>query len=161
MDVEIRPDGSADAVNAVVALHGEVYESEYGLEPSFTREVATRLAELRRRGWPAEREGLWLAESGSHTLGSVTLSQESRALGQLGHLVLRPEARGSGTGRRLVDTVLGAARAAGYERLQLFTFSDLREAGALYRSVGFEVASAEDAVRWGRRMEWRRYELAL
>jgi GNAT superfamily N-acetyltransferase len=161
MEVEIRADGSADAVNAVVALHREVYESEYGLDPSFARDVATRLAEVRRRGWPDEREGLWLAESAGRTLGSVTLNRESRTVAQLGHLVLRPDARGSGTGRRLVETVLGAARAAGYERLQLFTFSDLREAGALYRSVGFEVASAEDAVRWGRRMEWRRYELAL
>jgi ribosomal protein S18 acetylase RimI-like enzyme len=60
-----------------------------------------------------------------------------------------------------VHTVLEAARAGGYERLQLFTFSDLRAAGALYRSVGFQVTSTEDVVRWGRRMQWQRYELAL
>ena len=89
------------------------------------------------------------------------MNEETRAVGQLGHLVLSPEARGAGSGRRLVNAVLDSARDAGYERLQLFTFSDLREAGALYRSVGFEVASAEDVVRWGRRMEWQRYELPL
>jgi ribosomal protein S18 acetylase RimI-like enzyme len=161
VEVEIQPDGTREAVNEVVRLHREVYESEYELEPSFGDSVATRLSELRRHGWPGPREGLWLARSGARTLGSITLNEETRTLGQLGHLVLLAEARRSGAGRRLVDTVLEAARAAGYERLQLFTFSDLRAAAALYRSVGFQVTSTEDVVRWGRRMQWQRYELAL
>jgi GNAT superfamily N-acetyltransferase len=161
VEVQIERDGSREAVNDVVRMHRDVYESEYGLDPSFGDDVATRLAELRRRGWPGAREGLWLARTADRTLGSITLREEAGAVAQLGHLVLMPEARGGGAGRRLVSAVLGAARDAGYERLQLFTFSDLREAGTLYRSVGFEVASAEDVVRWGRRMEWQRYELSL
>jgi len=156
--VDILP---SDDVNDVVRLHRAVYQAEYGLEPSFADEVATQMAELRRRGFPGPREGLWLARAGDEVLGTVTLIEESPALGRLGHLVLLPEARGTGAGRRLVETVLAAARQAGYERLHLFTFSDLRAAGRLYRSVGFEVARAEDTVRWGRRMTWQTYELAL
>jgi hypothetical protein len=57
--------------------------------------------------------------------------------------------------------VLEAARAAGYDRLELSTFSDLSAAGSLYRSVGFSVASSERSLRWGREMEWQRYELEL
>ena len=57
--------------------------------------------------------------------------------------------------------MLEAARAAGYERLQLFTFSDLGAARSLYQSVGFEKVSGERTVRWGREMEWERYELEL
>ena len=159
--MEIEQDGSRDAVNEVVRLHRQVYESEYELEPSFADDVAVQLAELSRSGWPRAREGLWLARLDGRTVGSVTLIQENRELGRLGHLVLLPDARGTGAGRRLVDTVLDAARAAGYARLNLFTFSDLRAAGSLYSSAGFEVASAEKAVRWGRRMQWQRYELAL
>jgi GNAT superfamily N-acetyltransferase len=151
----------SDDVNHVVRLHRAVYESEYGLEPSFADGVATQMAEFRRRGFPGPREGLWLARPDESVAGTITLIEESLALGRLGHLVLLPEARGNGAGRRLVNAVLGAARSAGYERLQLFTFSDLSAAGSLYRSVGFEVASSEDVVRWGRRMQWQRYELAL
>src|SRR5918997_5386318 len=151
----------SDDVNHVVRLHRAVYESEYGLEPSFAAGVATQMAEFRRRGFPGPREGLWLARVDDAVAGTITLIEESPTLGRLGHLVLLPEARGTGAGRRLVNTVLDAARAAGYERLQLFTFADLRAAGRLYRSVGFDVASSEDVVRWGRRMEWQRYELAL
>jgi GNAT superfamily N-acetyltransferase len=152
---------SSDDVNPVVRLHRQVYESEFGLDSSFADGVATQMAELRRRGFPGPREGIWLAEQHGEVVGTIALIEESQALGRLGDLVLVPEARGTGVGRRLVETVLDAARAAGYERLQLFTFSDLSAAGALYRSVGFEVASAEDVVRWGRRMVWQRYELSL
>jgi GNAT superfamily N-acetyltransferase len=156
--VQIVP---TDDVNPVVRLHRQVYEAEYGLDPSFAQGVATRLAELRREGFPGRREGIWLARLVGKTVGSITLNEENRELGRLGHLVLLPEARGTGAGRRLVETVLAAARATGYERLELYTFADLRAAGALYRSVGFEPTSTEDVVRWGRRMDWQRYELAL
>jgi GNAT superfamily N-acetyltransferase len=159
--VEIHADGSRDAVNEVVRLHREVYEGEYELEPSFGNEVATQLAELSRSGWPGPREGLWLARLADRTVGSVTLIQESSELGRLGHLVLLPETRGTGAGRRLVETVIAAAGAAGYERLHLFTFSDLSAAGSLYRSVGFVESSREHRRRWGRAMDWQRYELAL
>jgi GNAT superfamily N-acetyltransferase len=161
MEVEIHADGSRDAVNEVVRLHREVYEGEYDLEPEFANDVAVQLAELSRSGWPGPREGLWLARLDDRTVGSVTLIEEDAELGRLGHLVLVPDARGSGAGRRLVETVLAAARSAGYERLHLFTFSDLRAAGSLYRSVGFKRTSSEPRLRWGRSMDWDRYELAL
>jgi GNAT superfamily N-acetyltransferase len=159
--VTIRSGSSTKDVNTIVRLHRRVYEGEYGLDRSFARDVATRLAELRRGGWPGPREGLWIAESDGKAVGSITLNDQGGGLGRLGHLVLTPEARGSGAGRRLVERVLEAARAAGYERLELGTFSDLSAAGSLYRSVGFEAVSTEQAVRWGRQMEWQVYELEL
>jgi GNAT superfamily N-acetyltransferase len=161
MDVQIRAGGSARDVNAVVRLHRDVYEGEYGLDRTFTTDVATRLAELRRSGWPGEGEGLWIAEAGGRAVGSITLNNVGGGSGRLGHLVLTREARGSGAGRRLVEEVLEAARAAGYERLELATFSALGAAGSLYRSVGFVAVSTERSVRWGREMEWQRYELEL
>jgi GNAT superfamily N-acetyltransferase len=161
MEVEIRAGGSSDDVNTVVRLHGEVYEAEYGLDPDFAADVSLRLSELRRRGWPGPRDGLWIAETDGRPVGSITLDDQGGGLGQLGHLVLTPETRGTGTGRRLVEHVLEAARAVGYERLQLFTFHELSAARGLYQSVGFVKVSGEQTVRWGREMEWERYELAL
>ena len=161
MEVQIRAGGNSDDVNTVTRLHGDVYEAEYGLDPSFAADVALRLSERRRRGWPGPRDGLWIAEADGRPVGSITLDDQGGGLGQLGHLVLTPEARGTGTGRRLVEQVLETARAVGYERLQLFTFHELSAARSLYQSVGFVKVSGEDTVRWGREMEWERYELAL
>ena len=161
MNVSIRRGTSSKDVNTVVRLHRSVYENEYGLDRSFARDVATRLAELRRGGWPGPREGLWIAEADGRVVGSITLNDQGDGLGRLGHLVLTPESRGTGSGRRLVELVIEAARVAGYERLELGTFSDLTAAGSLYRSVGFTPASTEHSVRWGREMEWQVYELEL
>lgn len=161
MDVEIRTGGTSADVNTIVRLHGAVYASEFGLDPSFAADVATRLAELHRGGWPGRGEGVWIAEADGRAVGAITLNDLGGGLGRLGHLVLTPEARGSGTGRRLVEHVLEAARTAGYERLELVTFSDLRAAGALYRSVDFAKVSGERTTRWRREMDWERYELAL
>jgi putative acetyltransferase len=48
-----------------------------------------------------------------------------------------PSARGKGFGRRLLNDLLGEAKARGYRRVVLETASQLKEAIALYRSAGF------------------------
>jgi N-acetylglutamate synthase-like GNAT family acetyltransferase len=159
--VEIRPGSSAEDVNTLVRLHGEIYEGEFGIDQSFAEEVAVQMAELRRGGWPSEREGFWIAEADGRTVGCITLYERGDGMARLGHLLLTPDARGSGAGRRLVETVVEAAREAGYERLELGTFSELSAAIALYRSVGFERVSAERVTKWGRVLDWENYELAL
>jgi ribosomal protein S18 acetylase RimI-like enzyme len=160
--VEIRSGDSASDVNDLVKVNGEVFEREYALTPAFAGDMAVQLAELRRSGWPAgPREGLWMAELDGTVVGGVTLRDLGHGLARLGHLALQPEARGSGAGRRLVESVVEAARAAGYERVELLTFSALTEARALYRRIGFELTSIERTVRWGREMDWERWELSL
>jgi N-acetylglutamate synthase-like GNAT family acetyltransferase len=159
--VQIRPGDSAGDVNELVRVNGEVFEPEYALSPAFAGDMAVQLAELRRSGWPGEREGLWIAEADGTVVGGVTLRDLGGGLARLGHLALQPEARGSGAGRRLVESVLDAARAAGYERVELMTFSELTEARELYRRTGFEMTSSEHTVRWEREMDWERWELSL
>ena len=41
------------------------------------------------------------------------------------------------------------------------TFSDLVDAREIYRRGGFELMASEHMVRWGRELEWERWELAL
>ena len=161
MTVEIRSGGSAEDVNEVVRINGAVFEPEHGLDPSFANDMAVGLAALRRSGWPGDGEGLWMAELDGRVVGAITLRGVGAGLARLGHLALMPEARGSGAGRRLVATVVAAARAAGYERLELMTFSDLATARELYRREGFLMTSSEHVMRWGRELDWERWELAL
>ena len=161
MEVTIRSGGSAEDVNAIVRINGEVFEPEYGLEPSFAADMAVQLAELRRSGWPRERDGCWIAELDGQPVGAVTMRDLGDGLARLGPLALRPEARGTGAGRRLFETVVEAARAAGYERMELLTFRELEAAREIYRRGGFEMTSREHMVRWGRELDWERWELAL
>ena len=159
--MQIRRGGSYGDVNDLVRINGEVFEPEHGLDPSFAGDMAVQLAELRRSGWPGEGEGMWIAELDGRAVGAITLRDLGGGLARLGHLALQPDARGSGAGRRLVETVLVAARDAGYERVELVTFSDLVPARELYRRAGFEMTSSEHVLRWGRELDRERWELAL
>jgi GNAT superfamily N-acetyltransferase len=160
--VEIRRGDSAGDVNDLVRVNREVFESEYALSPAFAGDMAVQLAELRRSGWPSgPGAGLWMAELDGRVMGGVTLRDLGGGLARLGHLALMPEARGTGAGWGLISSVIEAARAAGYERIELMTFSGLTAARDLYRRAGFEMTSTERTVRWGREMDWERWELSL
>jgi ribosomal protein S18 acetylase RimI-like enzyme len=161
MPVDIRSDLRPGDIGDIVRMHGEVYAREYGLDASFEASVAATLGMLIRRGWPGEGEGIWVAESDGERVGAVILSDEGDGLSRLRMFVLRPEYRGAGVGRRLFDELLASARAAGHERMELDTFSELRAAAHLYRDAGFRRVSARRQLLWGREIEFERYELEL
>ena len=53
-------------------------------------------------------------------------------------LYLRPQFRGKGLGRVLVDRIIAEARQMGYQRMRLDTVEPvMRDAVAMYRKIGF------------------------
>jgi ribosomal protein S18 acetylase RimI-like enzyme len=52
-------------------------------------------------------------------------------------LAVRPEARGRGVGRALVDTVIDRAASLGVRQLLLLTQSEMKTAHRIYEQVGF------------------------
>jgi GNAT superfamily N-acetyltransferase len=159
--VEIRSGLRPGDIGDVVRMHGEVYAREYGLDATFEASVAETLGVLVRRGWPEEGEGIWVAEADGERVGAIILTDEGDGLSRLRMFVLRPDHRGAGVGRRLLEELLARARAAGHERMELDTFSELRAAAHLYRGAGFRRVSARRQVMWGREIEFERYELEL
>lgn len=56
---------------------------------------------------------------------------------EMKRLYVQPEFRGSGAGRMLSESILDAARKAGYDCVLLDTLSDMECARALYEDLGF------------------------
>lgn len=69
--------------------------------------------------------------------GCVALRNLVNGICEMKRLYIRPEYRGKGIGKELVKIIIGEAEKIGYTRMRLDTVPAMKEAIALYRSMGF------------------------
>lgn len=94
------------------------------------------IAENLAKGWPH-----FVALDGKKLIGWCDIvgdARENQAHGASLGMGLRRDYRGQGIGRRLIETTIAAAWAAGFKRIQLTVNADNAAGIALYRKVGFE-----------------------
>ena len=156
----LRHDLRPGDLGTVLRMHGVLYAAEYGFNHIFESYVAETLAGLGRTYRP-DRDRLWLAERDGQVVGTVAIVGREAGAAQLRWLLVRPEARGLGLGRRLVAEALDFCRAGGYASVFLWTVSALDEAARLYVSCGFRKTETLPPTRWGVEVIEERYDLAL
>ncbi len=93
------------------------------------------LAELPRLLGPRGR--ILVARLDGADVGIGVLKPISSDVGEVKRMYVRPQARGAGIARALIETLLGEARKIGYATVRLDSAGFMTAAHALYRSVGF------------------------
>jgi DNA-binding MarR family transcriptional regulator/N-acetylglutamate synthase-like GNAT family acetyltransferase len=144
----------------VVHRHGALYAREYGYDDEFEGLVAQIVARFVQR-YDAKRERCWIAERDGENIGCVFLVKKSPTVAQLRLLLVEPAARGSGLGTRLVGECVRFARQAGYQKLVLWTQSELAAARRLYEAAGFRLTSSERHHNFGKSLVAEIWELVL
>ena len=140
MDIEIIP--GYERPEEIGALFDEYTAMLVENDPSFAAYLAQQRYddELRhleaKYGAPAGR--LYLARCGGESAGCIALRRIDGSRCELKRLYVRPAFRGRGLGRALTERLIDDARGIGYREMLLDTLPFLREAIALYRSLGFE-----------------------
>lgn len=133
----IRPASAADAE----AVRGMVFPvlREFGYEPEPEGHDAD-LYDLDR--WYDGRSGLFLVvvDPTGRVVGTGGLRRFDADRAEVKKMYLVPVARGRGLGRRVMDVLVGFARAAGYRGIVLESSSRLQAGLAFYERYGFRAA---------------------
>jgi GNAT superfamily N-acetyltransferase len=160
MEARIRTLGRPGDLGWVVQAHGEVYADEFGWDTTFEALVSQIVADYASTRDP-DREAAWIAEVDGRRVGCVFCVAADERTAQLRILLVHPDGRGHALGGRLVDTCLSFARAAGYERMTLWTNHPLTAARRIYLDRGFSLVEEEPHRSFGAELVGQTYELDL
>ena len=80
---------------------------------------------------------LLLAKDGDFPIGIICIRKSLPDIGEIKRMYVRPEFRGQGIGRSLLDSAIVESQNIGYSKIRLDSTRFMKIAHALYKSAGF------------------------
>jgi ribosomal protein S18 acetylase RimI-like enzyme len=145
MTVEVR---RAQSEADFGRLYELLIEYEAALAPELRHGCVSGPERLKRAY--VKENAAFLAASEGHDIGCLAVKRLDRATAVMQRLFVKPQHRGMGAARALVEAALAFLRNRRYTRVVLDTDkAQLNAAYRLYRSLGFEECAPYGAVSYG------------
>lgn len=157
--VSLRTHRAGD-IGWITMRHAALYAEEYGYGPHFEALVAEIGAEFLKNFQP-KHERCWIADIDGVPAGSVCLVRADAKTAKLRLMFLEPWARGKGIAQKLVAECIAFARKCGYQKIMLWTQSELTAARKLYANAGFNLIASKPHADFGKKLIGETWELKL
>ncbi len=144
----------------ITMRHGALYAEEYGYGPHFEAMVAEICAGF-LKNYDAKSERCWIAEVDDVAVGSVCLVRADKKTAKVRLMFMEPWARGRGIAQKLLDECIAFAKARRYEKIVLWTQSELLAARKLYVRAGFKLIETKPHADFGKKLLGEIWELKL
>ena len=155
-DISIRTELKPGDMGNVIAMHGRLYQEEYGFGIQFETYVAKGLCEFYEKYQP-ERNRIWACEHEGRMIGFLLLMDRGEAA-QLRYFLIEPEYRGIGLGSKLIGLFMEFLQECGYQAAYLWTTHELTTAATLYQRVGFKLTEEKESTAFGKALIEQRYD---
>lgn len=132
----------------VIGEHARHYAENDGFDDSFAALVA-QVVEAFTAGHDPSCERGWVAERDGARQGCIFCVRLDAQTANLRLFLVRPDARGTGLGRHLLETCMAFARSSGYARMQLWTHESHEAACRLYRRAGWQLNDSRPVRSFG------------
>jgi DNA-binding MarR family transcriptional regulator/GNAT superfamily N-acetyltransferase len=155
----LRPHRPGD-IGYITYRHAVFYSQTYGFDATFDAYVASGLSQFIMQYDP-QKEYLWVAEEETTLAGSIAIVNVKNAVAQLRWFLVEPQFRGRGLGKKLLSEAIAFCKRRNYQKIILWTVSNLYAARKLYEQFGFQVSTNKTHQIWGQELTEELWELEL
>lgn len=139
-DIEIVPaqDDPKDFVDLVREYTTTIREHGVEVEQMLASQNLEAELENVHGKYGAPTGAMYVAMDDGHPAGCAALTKNDDTHCEIKRVYVRPEYRGQGVSRALLDQVIADAKSKGYKHMRLDTFPFMKNAVALYEKYGFK-----------------------
>ncbi len=156
-DVTVRHKLRPGDLGNIVRLHGEAYAEEYGYNTEFEQYVMETVYDFMKTYDPG-KDRIWLASCLGEIVGMIAIVHRPGRQAQLRWFLLRPDFRGIGLGRALMDKAMEFCRQRQFRSVYLLTTNQQGKAASIYTRYGFVKTASTPETLWGQDLYEERYE---
>lgn len=159
-NIIIRNDFHSGDVGYMIYLHGKLYKEEYNYGIEFEMYVAKGLLEF-LENYDPQKDRIWICEYQNKIIGSLVLMHRENNAAQLRYFLTKPEFRGIGLGKKLMELFLNFLHQGKYRSSFLWTTEEQKSAATLYKKSGFILTEEKFSDAFGKKVKEQRYDLKM